>query len=40
MLAFAALPTLGNFAGVLAEAFGPSRRTCNQALHAATGIRT
>lgn len=39
VLAFAALPALGNFAGgVLAEVFDVSRRVFNLALHAAAGI--
>lgn len=39
VLAFAALPALGNFAGgVLAEVTRPSRRLLSLALHAAAGI--
>ncbi len=39
VLAFAALPALGNFAGgLLAEVLRPSRRLLSLALHAAAGI--
>lgn len=39
VLAFAALPALGNFAGgVLAELFGASGRMLNLALYAAAGV--
>ena len=39
VLAFAAMPALGNIAGgLLAELFRPSRRALNLALHAAAGI--
>lgn len=39
VIGLALLPALGNFAGgIIAEAFQPSRRNLNRALHAAAGI--